>query len=68
MFHQGQCLEAYKIFGAHLENNNGVKGVRFTVYAPHALSISVVGEFNYWDDAKNVMEKVTMWYLEFIYP
>ena len=59
LFHQGQCLEAYKIFGAHLENNNGVKGVRFTVYAPHALSISVVGEFNYWDDAKNVMEKVT---------
>ena len=30
VFHKGNTLEAYKIFGAHLETNNHKKGVRFT--------------------------------------
>ena len=36
LFHEGKCMEAYKVFGAHPEEYNGEKGVRFTVYAPHA--------------------------------
>ena len=45
-FHDGNCLQAYKIFGAHFETHEGKKGVRFTTYAPNARSAQVVGEFN----------------------
>jgi len=46
-FHQGQCLDAYQLFGAHFAYEGG-EGVRFTVYAPHARNVSVVGSFNDW--------------------
>ncbi len=48
LFYEGQCLEAYKVFGAHLCKEEEVKGVRFTVYAPNAKNVFVVGEFNEW--------------------
>ena len=42
-FHDGNCLQAYKIFGAHFETYEGKKGVRFTTYAPNAKSAQVIG-------------------------
>ena len=47
-FHEGQCLNAYDLFGAHVVTENGQEGVRFTVYAPGAGQIYVVGDFNEW--------------------
>ena len=44
LFHEGQCIEAYKVFGAHILNN----GTVFCVYAPHAKSVQVIGDFNQW--------------------
>lgn len=54
-FHEGHCIEAYRLFGAHVCEENHVFGVRFTVYAPHARNISVVGSFNQWDESRNPM-------------
>ena len=31
LFYEGQCLEAYKVFGAHLCKEDDVNGVRFTM-------------------------------------
>lgn len=56
-FHQGMCLNAYEVFGAHFECENSMKGVRFTVWAPAAVSCSVIGEFNDWDSQANVMHR-----------
>lgn len=53
LFFEGKCLEAYKVFGAHPDK----KGVRFTVYAPHARSVQVVGDFNNWDGTQHYMER-----------
>ena len=47
MFHQGSCIDAYKLFGAHFAEDGS--GVRFTVYAPHARNVSVTGSFNEWN-------------------
>ena len=58
-FHQGNCLEMYKVFGAHCVKENGKKGVRFTVYAPHAKSVQVIGSFNDWNGQNHYMEKYT---------
>ncbi|MDD8048303.1 MAG: 1,4-alpha-glucan branching protein GlgB [Thomasclavelia sp.] len=56
-FHDGNCLQAYKIFGAHLVTENKKKGCRFTVFAPNAKSVEVVGDFNNWEGQNHVMEK-----------
>ncbi len=60
LFNEGKLQEAYKHFGSHLikDDLNRIMGVRFTVYAPHAKIVSVVGDFNNWDSRINVMEKV----------
>lgn len=47
-FHEGNCINAYELFGAHL-TWEGEYGCRFYVYAPHAQSVSVIGSFNQWD-------------------
>ena len=56
LFGQGNHFEIYKKFGAH-EVTAGKKGVYFAVWAPHAKSVSVIGEFNGWDAAADRMER-----------
>lgn len=48
LFNIGQNYEAYKSFGAFEVEEEGKRGFRFTVWAPHALEVSVVGDFNQW--------------------
>jgi len=50
---QGDHDKVYEFMGAHPCKD----GVRFAVWAPHAHSVSVVGEFNNWDGRENPMEK-----------
>jgi len=40
---------AYKILGAHPTEIDGIAGVLFSVWAPNAERVSVVGDFNHWD-------------------
>lgn len=66
LFNNGLDYESFNIFGAHLYTYNGVNGVRFLVYAPNAVSVSVVGDFNNWDINANIMIKdneTGAWYL-----
>ena len=49
--------ELYKKMGAHLVTADGVKGVYFAVWAPHAKSVSVIGEFNEWDLNADMMQR-----------
>lgn len=57
-FHQGENHESYKIFGAHITNENGKSGVRFTLWAPSAKEVSVLGDFNKWQGAQNRMDSM----------
>jgi 1,4-alpha-glucan branching enzyme len=57
LFHQGTNYHAYEMLGAHFVERDGKKGVRFAVWAPHAKSISVVGDFNEWDTRVNPMTR-----------
>ncbi|WP_394224638.1 1,4-alpha-glucan branching protein GlgB [Pseudoalteromonas spongiae] len=49
LFNQGTLAHAYRHFGAHFVTQQGVKGTRFTVWAPNAKAVSVIGDFNHWD-------------------
>ena len=59
LFHQGTNYKAYEFLGSHSSRRKGVSGVVFRVWAPHALSVSVVGDFNRWDRAEHPMEKIS---------
>jgi 1,4-alpha-glucan branching enzyme len=49
LFNEGRLRQAWRTLGVHLEQRDGVSGVRFAVWAPNAERVSVVGDFNRWD-------------------
>ncbi len=57
LFGQGKEYAIYEKMGAHQRTVNGVAGVHFAVWAPNALSISVIGDFNNWDRGANLMRR-----------
>ena len=58
LFGQGTNYEVYKKLGAHPGTQRGKKGVYFAVWAPNAQAVSVIGDFNGWDETANPMKKV----------
>ena len=56
LFHEGSNARAYELLGAH---RTGKNAVTFRVWAPHAVSVSVVGDFNSWDGEKNPMTRMS---------
>ncbi|MDD7402939.1 MAG: 1,4-alpha-glucan branching protein GlgB [Butyribacter sp.] len=48
-FAEGKHYQIYEKLGAHPMTIDGVDGVYFAVWAPHARAVSVVGNFNMWD-------------------
>lgn len=49
LFGEGQHLRSYERLGAHPMTLEGVPGTCFSVWAPNAQRVSVVGDFNNWD-------------------
>ena len=47
-FHAGTLTDGWKWFGAHPAEKRGKTGWEFRVWAPHAKSVSVGGDFNDW--------------------
>ncbi len=58
LFHSGKHYQAYQFMGAHPVKIDGDSGTKFTVWAPNAEKISVVGDFNDWQKDKNQLEKI----------
>ncbi len=54
----GESINAYDYMGAHKHYMDGVDGVVFRLWAPNALSVSIVGDFNDWDNSANYMIKI----------
>ena len=46
---EGRHYDSYEKLGAHATEVEGVRGATFAVWAPNALRVSVVGDFNGWD-------------------
>ena len=55
LYHHGKNDRVYDFLGAHKTKVKGESGYIFRVWAPHAKSVSVVGDFNGWDASKHVM-------------
>jgi len=52
---EGTLHEAYRSLGAHPVTSEGATGVRFAVWAPNALCVTLIGEFNDWDVRRHPM-------------
>lgn len=58
LFYSGNSCSAYEYMGAHPANKDGIDCVVFRVWAPNALSVSVVGSFNDWKEYTHPMYKI----------
>ncbi len=55
LFGEGNHQDIWRFLGAHPREHQGVKGTSFAVWAPNAVRVSVVGDFNGWDGRKHPM-------------
>ena len=61
VFHEGTNYRAFEKMGAHPRTIDGISGVHFSVWAPNAIGISVVGSFNRWDSRRHPMHRRNLW-------
>jgi 1,4-alpha-glucan branching enzyme len=55
LFGEGNHYRAYDMLGAHHRVVHGIGGIEFSVWAPNARSVSVIGSFNGWDRRMHAM-------------
>jgi 1,4-alpha-glucan branching enzyme len=58
LFHEGTHYNAYRFMGAHITEENGEKGVRFTVWAPNALHVGLAANMNHWSGHNHSLYKI----------
>lgn len=58
LFNQGTYYHSYELLGAHVCEIDGKKGAMFRVWAPRAKSVSLVGDFNGWDNTRHKMTPI----------
>nr|WP_314491656.1 1,4-alpha-glucan branching protein GlgB [uncultured Chryseobacterium sp.] len=55
LFREGKHYRLYEKFGAHSVEMDSVKGVYFSVWAPNAKKVSVIGNFNSWNHTEHIL-------------
>ena len=58
LFGQGTHYDLYNKLGAHPMTVDEEEGVYFAVWAPNAAAVSIVGNFNEWDENATPMERL----------
>jgi len=58
LFHQGTNYHSYEFLGCHFESRTNPNLATFRVWAPNAKKVTVIGDFNGWDNRKNPMKKI----------
>ena len=57
LFSEGNHHHIWRKMGAHLTEIDKKQGVMFCLWAPHAKSVSVIGDLNSWDGRHHPMQK-----------
>ncbi len=58
LFNKGVHYKLYDVMGGRLCVHEGVAGAKFSVWAPQARSVCLVGDFNHWDGTLNPMRLI----------
>jgi 1,4-alpha-glucan branching enzyme len=56
LFKQGSHFKLYEKMGSHCVTLNGTEGTQFAVWAPNARSVTVMGDFNEWNNASHPLK------------
>ena len=56
LFNEGSHYRIYEKMGAHVVESKGTKGTVFSVWAPNARQVSVVGDFNGWNPQSHPLQ------------
>lgn len=56
-YNHGTLYESYEKMGAHVTRQQDREGTNFTVWAPGAAEISVIGDWNEWKEGANLLEQ-----------
>ena len=57
LFNEGNHYRTYEKLGAQVMTHQGVQGTCFSVWAPNAARVSIVGDFNGWDGRRHPMRQ-----------
>ena len=55
---EGRHEQLWQVLGAHFRPHEGVDGTSFSVWAPHAKAVRVVGDFNSWNGVGHSMRRL----------
>ncbi|MED3561778.1 1,4-alpha-glucan branching protein GlgB [Bacillus xiapuensis] len=58
LFHEGSLFQSHQLFGAHIYRHSDKVYTRFCVWAPRALKVRLVGDFNNWNGSGYELQKV----------
>ena len=58
LYDKGVHYEIFRKLGAHPSKKDGVSGIHFAVWAPHAAAVHLIGEFNGWNEDNIPMERL----------
>ena len=58
LFHHGENFKAYELFGVHPAICMRKRGYVFRVWAPRAKQVSIIGEFNNWNNSSHIMKRM----------
>jgi 1,4-alpha-glucan branching enzyme len=59
LFHEGRHFHSYRFMGAQIQQVGNRDGVRFTVWAPNAAAVQVVGDFNGWQGEQHCLKRIS---------
>lgn len=57
VFHAGRAVRAWKIMGAHAGMQEDAAGYLFRVWAPNAVKVGVMGDFNGWNESSHPLRR-----------
>ena len=59
LFHEGRHFHSYRFMGSRIRSSENRLGAQFTVWAPNAAAVCVIGDFNQWQGKTHWLKRIS---------